>query len=102
MVGDVDRRRSLLAPDQPAVSGREAIVRWARENLFDVFEIDDHLTSEELEVAGSWAWDRGRFIERLIPKAGGDAVETRGKYIIIFQRQDDGSWKWARVIFNSD
>ena len=38
----------------------------------------------------------------LTPKAGGDSVEDHGKYIDLLRRQTSGSWKFARLIWNSD
>jgi ketosteroid isomerase-like protein len=28
-------------------------------------------------------------------------VVERGKYVVVHRRQDDGSWKWDRDIWNS-
>ena len=33
-------------------------------------------------------------------KGDGEAMEERGKIIVIYQRQPDGSWKIAREIWN--
>jgi hypothetical protein len=36
------------------------------------------------------------------PKAGGDQIKGEGKSVFIVKRQDDNSWKIARLIDNSD
>ncbi len=46
---------------------------------------------EEVVVTGDWAYSRGTFTVN-------DAVE--GKFLTIFRRQDDGSWRIYRDAFN--
>jgi len=60
------------------------------------------LVSDEIQVTGEWAFDRGTYQWRGVPRAGGDAIDDRGKYLVILQRQVDGSWKLARAMDNSD
>jgi uncharacterized protein (TIGR02246 family) len=107
--GDAERLNTLYAadalvlyPNQPAVIGRPAILAYFK-TFFDQFRQDRfELTSEEIQVAGSWAFDRGSVHWRGVPRAGGDPVEDQGKYLVILQRQPDGSWKVARDMDNSD
>lgn len=92
----------VLYPNQPAVAGQAAITTYFTaffgEFRQDLFE----LTSEEIQVAGAWAFDRGTVRWRGIPTAGGAPVEDNGKYLVILQRQPDGSWRIARDMDNSD
>jgi ketosteroid isomerase-like protein len=48
------------------------------------------------------AFERGRYDITIAPRAGGEAMDDIGKYITVYQRQADGSWKIARDIWNSD
>lgn len=92
----------VLYPNQPAVVGRPAILAYFK-TFFEQFRQDRfELTSEEIQVAGSWAFDRGSVHWRGVPRAGGEAVDDQGKYLVILQRQSDGSWKVARDMDNSD
>ncbi|MBF9058444.1 DUF4440 domain-containing protein [Rhodobacterales bacterium HKCCSP123] len=50
-----------------------------------------NIMAEEVVVAGDWAYSRGTFTVN-------DAVE--GKFLTIFRRQDDGSWRIFRDAFN--
>ena len=63
---------------------------------------DFELISEEIEIVGPWAFDRGTYRWRGVPRPGGDPVSDHGKYLVILQRQPDGSWKVARDMDNSD
>ena len=91
-----------MPPNEPAVSGKEAFESLYRA-WFDQFicEVTSHPV-EEIVVAGDWAFARGRYTLMLTPKAGGEPMQDSGKFIDIYQRQPDGSWKYARHIWNSD
>jgi uncharacterized protein (TIGR02246 family) len=51
-------------------------------------------------VMGDWAFSRGTYTADLT--SGGNEVHVDGKFMTIFRRQDDGSWKIYRDIFNSN
>lgn len=90
----------LMPPDAPPIIGREAIREWSRRNaramVFQAYEPAD----AELTISGDWAFRRATFTATLAPASGGPAVQGTGKFIIIYQRQRDGSWKVARDIWN--
>jgi len=92
----------VLYPNQPAVVGRSAILVYFKAFFAEFTQEDFELTSEEIEVAGQWAFDRGTYRWRGVPRAGGDPVSDHGKYLVVLQRQPDGSWKVARDMDNSD
>jgi len=71
-----------------------------KSGFFDPFQVHLSFVFDELNVAGDWAFARGPFELRLTPKPGGEPVVDRGKFIDVFRRQGDGSWRFARVIFN--
>ena len=92
----------IMAPDQPAVRGSAEVRSWAAENYFDPYEIDMDFSYEEVEFAGSWGVVIGPFSQKLTPKAGGDTMEIKGKFVDVVRRDSDGSWKFSRVMFNGD
>ncbi len=92
----------VLAPNQPALVGKDAVLAWLQ-GLYDQFTVDEFTSPvEEVVVAGSLAFSRGTFAWLLTPKAGGEPVADSGNFIVIWRRAPDGSWKRARVIWNSD
>ncbi len=91
----------LLPPNDATLTGKEAI-QSMYEVTFDQFTGEHSTTSQEIEVAGDWAFGQGTFRLKLAPKDGSEPVEEEGKYIVICQRQPDGSWKIARLIWNND
>jgi uncharacterized protein (TIGR02246 family) len=88
----------VLPPSQAAVQGRAAIQAWAEAHpLFSNFQVQ----ILEIEGRGDLAYDRGTYSETVTP-AGAAPIEDHGKYLTIFRKQADGSWKCVRDIFNSD
>jgi uncharacterized protein (TIGR02246 family) len=107
--GDAARITTLYTADgitmpshRPLVSGRDAILAYEQE-LMSTFSPTLSLTAAETRVLGDWAYDRGSYRLTLTPKAaGGTPVTDEGKYLVLLQKQNDGSWKLARGSSNSD
>ncbi len=92
----------LMPPNDPAAKGSEAVRAWMQ-SFLDQFTIEDFsISAEEVVVTGDWAFRRGTFTMTLSPAVGGEQTQDAGKFIEIWQRQADGSWKIARDIWNSD
>ncbi len=92
-----------MPPNEPALTGKEAIRRWeGGEPLFERFIFEISFSPEEVVVFGDWAFERGTYVLTLTPRAGGEPGQGSGKYLWIWQRQPDGSWKNARAMWNSD
>ncbi len=107
--GDIDGYMALYAddivqmpPNAPAVKGKQALEEKCL-GLFGMFTVEvtwPVAGTEEIIVADGWAFHLSEFVEWLTPKAGGDKIEMRGKIIEVCQKQPDGSWKFAREIWN--
>ena len=92
----------VLYPNQGAIAGRSAIHAYFSAFFNEFAPERFELISDEIQVAGTWAFDRGTYVWRGVPRAGGDPIDDNGKYLVILQRQVDGSWKVARDMDNSD
>jgi uncharacterized protein (TIGR02246 family) len=106
--GDADKLASLytddaiaMGPNQPARVGKEAI-RGSCRKYFAQFSEENRSLVEDVRISGNLAVARGTQETRTISKAGGDSFEDRAKWVSVFQRQPDGSWKILWEIFNSD
>jgi ketosteroid isomerase-like protein len=106
--GDVDSEVSRFTedgiymwPDAPAIEGQSALHEWFQQRFA---RVEAHLENEtqEIEVFGDWAFERGTYAARIRPKNSDHIVTVRGKYLNILRRQPDGSWKIARRIRNRD
>ena len=106
--GDLDRWISFytedalqMRPNEPLVIGKDQIWVWIKD-LSDQVTFNMDITNTEVEVAGDWAFSLGTYTVTMTPKEGGQPVVIDAKYIEIFTRQPDGSWKKHREIFNRD
>lgn len=59
------------------------------------------LSTGEVTELGDTAYEVGAYTMKLQP-SGADVVNDSGKYVVIWKRQGDGSWKLAVDIWNSD
>jgi len=92
----------ILPPNHPLVTGKEEIRSWIVTSFFEPFNVQLSASHQEILIIGDLAFTYGFFSLSLTPKDGGGVIEDRGKFINIFKRQPDGSWKYHRLIFNSD
>ena len=80
----------------PALEGKQALRRFA-ETVHGTFNIEQlDVTVDSVITEGDWALTRGNFIASFVPK--GEDVENQadprqGKYILLWERQADGTWK---------
>lgn len=105
--GDVDRTLASYAddaismpPDMPPNVGTDAM-RAAMQGYFDeyTFELTTHV--DEVQVMGDIAYALASWSETMTPKGEGEVTQQQGKWIVIFQRQADGSWKnWREMWTN--
>ena len=91
----------LLAPDSPAsVGGSEAVVQGYRE-MWDAGWRNISLSSVEFGSDGSLAYHVGR-AEFDVPTKEGSTKRVAAKYVDIYRRGDDGSWKIHLTSYNLD
>ena len=57
---------------------------------------------EEIKVIGDWAFEWGYFDAAAKMIGSGKIIEQRGKLLRVLKKQEDGSWKVARVIAHND
>jgi uncharacterized protein (TIGR02246 family) len=91
-----------MPPDAPITRGKQALEDFYR-GLYEQFSVEGTWPvagTEEIVVADGWAYHLSEYILRISPKAGGQAIEERGKIVVICEQQPDGSWKLAREIWN--
>jgi uncharacterized protein (TIGR02246 family) len=104
--GDVDRLIGLYAddainmvPNTPPAIGKEAIrARFLAGNEIATFE--GVVSADEVHVSGDLAFLLATYDETGTPRTGGEPTRRYGKWIIVLQRQTDGSWKWWREMWN--
>jgi len=91
-----------MPPGAPARVGKATIVQ-GRRAASDAYEYRDFvIKNEEVELLGDFGFARGTYSALLLPKAGGEDIPIDGKYLTIFKKQADGTWKIYRDAFNSN
>ncbi len=91
----------VMMPNEPAWVGgpriHEAMVAFAQQFALK----DPKIATTSLLLSGDLAVETGTFEWTLQPKTG-KAVQDKGKYMTVWKKQADGSWKIVRDINNSD
>jgi len=90
-----------LWPDAPSIEGQGELRNWFR-NRFAKVNVKLENVTEEIEVCGDWAFERGTYVAQIQPTERDEAETVYGKYINILRKQVDGTWKIARRIRNRD
>ena len=104
---DVDRIMSFYAddavtmpPNDHIVTGKAAIAARYKAG-FAKFKMEVSLSSDELEVCGDWAFNRGKTSGRLLWHDCSNPTPLNDKYLMILRPQPDKSWKIARLMWSS-
>jgi len=87
--------------NEPIIVGKDEIRSRAEENFTNnTLKLTD--TVEYTMVTGDWAFVRGNYTIVITPKEGGADVTEVGKWIAVYQRQSDNSWKLYSEIWNQN
>jgi uncharacterized protein (TIGR02246 family) len=95
----------IMVPNHPVQEGRATCARFLADvlaGLLEQFERAIVYVSAEVRVIGDYGFDRGGFTFTVTPRSGGETSRETGKYLFLYSRADDGSWKIARSIVNLD
>jgi ketosteroid isomerase-like protein len=88
-------------PNTPSAKGVDAIRAWCLPLFSQMKTKALTVSNKEIDLSGDMAVDRGDFDWTLTPVKGGADVRSVGRYVTIWHRQSDGSWKATRLIWNS-
>ena len=80
--------------------GKAAIQSGIESDLQIVSDLS--LSTSDLEVIGDTANELGTYSIKLLLPGQEEAIEDRGKYMVVWKKQADGSWKLHWDIWNSD
>ena len=92
---------SVFLPNTKAAHGRAEIEKLMA-GMFSTTSIPAaKFTTADMIVSGDYAIETGAYEMTMKPKTG-KAINDVGKYITVWKKQPDGSWKILRDISNSD
>jgi len=90
----------VLPPNSPMLTGRKAIQEFWQ-GAIGMGVKGATLMTLDLEVHGDTAIEVGAYTLDLRP-AGGQPAKDEGKYVVVWKRQGNGSWRLAVDIFNTN
>ena len=90
----------LMPPNHPIVEGKAAIQQFLQ-GMMDWGSPVSRWRRPPRPPPVISACGQGRYALSLSP-AGAAPIQDEGKYIVVYRRQPNGSWRAARDIFNSD
>ncbi len=92
---------TFMLPNKPAISGKEAMRDWLK-TVFDQFSFESKHVPDKIDIVDDRAIVPGQFTGLMTPKSGGMAQPFNFKYLHIYRKQPDGTWKLSIEIFNSN
>lgn len=95
----------FIQPDGARIEGTAAL-RGLFNNITSTFDSDLQFSSQRVQISGDLAFDSGTYTEKLVDRATGNHLHSKGSYLTIYRRQPDGSWKileqvWTGAIESS-
>ena len=86
----------------PATVGRPALEAAYQQNFAEAWEAQAkvRLDAEDVNISGDFAFARGT--DTLVQEQDGTHVEETGKWLFVYRRQPDGTWKYHWIAFNSN
>jgi uncharacterized protein (TIGR02246 family) len=94
-----DENGVQMPPDTPWRIGKQAIDAANRPGFSDPIE-DFIIYLDETVAAGGYGYARGTYSFVIPASADSPRLQFEGKYLTIYKRQPDGSWKIYRDCFN--
>jgi ketosteroid isomerase-like protein len=90
----------VMPPNAPSATTKEAIRALWKDLLTDA-KISWKTKKVEVAQSGDLAFSSGTY-EVTLNDPTGKSVNDHGKYIVVWEKQADGTWKCAADIWNSD
>jgi uncharacterized protein (TIGR02246 family) len=91
---------TLLPPGQPPISGRENIQTFWQ-GFLDAGASDARLTPTAIRGSGSCFYEIGQY-SAMMPQPTGGTAQGTGRYLVVWERQSDGTLKIAADMFGPD
>jgi ketosteroid isomerase-like protein len=97
-----DEQGSLLWPNSPAATGKNAIAKLtASAFAIQDFKLVWHPDKVGVAHSGDLGYTSGTY-DWSYKDASGKTISDKGKYLTVWKKQVDGSWKVLFDMFNTD
>jgi ketosteroid isomerase-like protein len=95
-----DEQSSVLPSNAPLATGKKAIVKLFAE-AFASQDLTWHIDKAGVARSGDLGYTSGSYV-MTFKDAIGKTLTDKGKYLTVWKKQADGSWKVLFDMFNSD
>jgi ketosteroid isomerase-like protein len=98
-----DEKGAMLPPNALIADGKEAISRFIAGFFARAtdLKINWHVDRADVAHSGDFGYTSGAF-EMAFNDPNGKTISNKGKFVTVWKKQKDGSWKVLLDIFNSD
>jgi ketosteroid isomerase-like protein len=91
----------LMPPNDTSLFGKAEVIEWFRE-YFSNFQIANLTPTErDVFVSGDVAIEHWTYMVAIKEIEGTDRIRDDGRFLTIWKKQPDGSWKISHSIWNS-
>ena len=91
-----DEEGIKMSPNIHSIVGKEAIREFKHRKSQSPDDLEQIIKAEDTQLAGDFGFAHGTYFVSVTPKGGGEAKTKEGKFLTIFKKQADGSWKIYR------
>ena len=94
---------TVMFPNAPTMTGRDAIGKGMKDVLADPnWSLALQPVQVEVSRSGDLGYVRGTYLLTASDLASKKAVREKGRFVTIFRKQTDGSWKAVEDINNAE
>lgn len=97
-----DEGGAMLAPNRPLLTGKDAIRKFIASSFeLENYDIIWHPRQADVSHSGELGYTSGSY-EMSFSQRSGKLFFDKGKYLMLWKRQKDGTWKVLFDMSNSD
>jgi len=94
---------NVMVPNSPMMTGKGAIGEAMKDALADPnWSLELQVVQVEVSRGGDLGYTRGTYVLTATDPASKKVATEKGRFVTIFRKQPDGSWKAAEDINNAE
>ncbi len=94
---------NVMVPNSPTMTGRDTIAKTMKDPLADPnWSLAMQPVQVEVSSGGDLGYARGTYVLTATDPASKKVGTEKGRFVIIFRKQSDGSWKAVQQISNTE